>query len=132
MHPLDALMDRAELGGSRYRAILFGRREPQDRDMDFLVHAQDPAEFLTYARLARQLCEVMPVFRYKKRLTGVTATAGWVDISVYPARERPVLMKYWYLEEGGTSKATCLEILNANRRAWLKTAPEWRAVIDSA
>lgn len=102
-HVIARLIARAELMGSRGRARMYGRPEPEGRDRDYVIFTDDPKQ---HSALHKQLSALTQYgFALKPRPNGfLTASKPEMDISYYPTAKKQDIHKAWALQEAGMSK----------------------------
>lgn len=115
---IDALLQCAELVGSRGMARFYGRPEPEGADYDWVIFADDPTEVRTVTHLLELICRRGSIFTLHQRLTGVTACSPGQDISVYPTHEKAWFLEFWRMREEGISKEKCSRWIDEKRREW--------------
>jgi len=102
-HPANSFIAQAELMGSRGRAKMFGRPEP-DRDYDYIAFSDDPTQ---QENMRKQLETLIAQHGYKRKERPggfLTASGDNMDLSYYPIAKRNAIHKAWALQEGGMSK----------------------------
>lgn len=112
----------AELMGSRGRARMYGRPEPEGRDHDYIVFTDDAKKHNELRQTLRTLAQ-QHGYKLKQRPGGfLTASGNNTDLSFYPAARRALIHKAWALQEAGMSKDDAWAKVEAEKTAEL--APE--------
>jgi hypothetical protein len=111
---LDNLLSRAELVGSRGRARMYGRPEPEDRDYDYVIFSDDKEDVADIRDKLKKIIASQQGYQSRDRGNGyITATSEDTDISVAPVSRRDEILKAWSLIESGVPKSEAWGIVNA-------------------
>jgi hypothetical protein len=95
---------RAELMGSRGRALKYGRPEPEGRDHDRVVFTDDAEDQQSLMQTLRELAVTKGYKQHERPGGFLTVSGDNQDLSVYPTSKRDDIHKAWELIEGGMSK----------------------------
>jgi len=111
---LKYLLSRAELMGSRGRARLYGRPEPEDRDRDYVIFSDDREDISQIRNRLSRIVDSNQGYGLRERDDGyLTATSDDVDISVAPVSRKADILKAWSLIEQGLPKSEAWSIVNS-------------------
>jgi hypothetical protein len=129
---LEEFKGDAELMGSRGRALMYGRPEPEGRDYDYTVFTDDPVR---QDQKKQQLQKLIALgFKQNDRPGGfLTATGLNHDVSVHPVSKRQQILDAWELMEGGMPKDEAWALLDDQAAKTAESATEVRQrVADQA
>lgn len=115
----DKFITQATLMGSRGRAKMYGRPEPQDRDYDYIAFTDDPKRHTQFRKMFNTLAQKHN-YKLKERPGGfLTASGNNTDLSFYPVAKRDDIHKAWALQESGMSKDDAWAKIEAEKQAEL-------------
>ena len=121
-------LSQANLMGSRGRATMYGRPEPDGRDYDYIAFTDDSEQQSRLLQLLQRLNKENG-YRLIPRENGfMTAQGNNMDLSVYPAHRRNLILRAWELQEGGMSKDESW--VQVNREQTQKVASVLRSLLD--
>lgn len=120
----EKLISKATLVGSRGRALMYGRPEPEGRDYDYVITEGNSARRRNIKKQLKKLVKSNDDFKYLNRphLDGATASSGNIDISVYKPEHKARIHESWRLQEQGIPKAEAWDIVNKTGVGMTKTA----------
>ena len=105
-------LPRFELMGSRGRATMYGRPEPEGSDYDYVAFTDNPQEQQALLQHVSRLVKLLGYKQHERPGGFFTISGNNQDFSVYPTSKRDDIHKAWELQEGGASKDDAWAIVN--------------------
>lgn len=120
--PAAQFINTAELMGSRGRARMYGRPEPEARDHDYIVFTDDKKQHEQLRQMLQTLAREHGYKLHHRPSGFLTASGNNMDLSFYPTAKREQIHKAWALQESGMSKDDAWAQIESQKTAEL--APE--------
>jgi len=117
--PAAKFIANADLMGSRGRAKMYGRPEPEGRDHDYIAFTDDVKQQKRFREMLTTLAQKHG-YKLRQRPGGfLTASGNDTDLSFYPTAKRDDIHKAWALQEAGMSKDDAWAKIEAEKQAEL-------------